>query len=331
VFATSTASYSQPDSIVVDGSVVYVGFGNGVAKDGSDGRSSTIVAYTTNGTVIRTFSVLGHNDGLRVDPATHLLWALQNEDANPALAVINPTNGAQTDYTFSAASHGGGYDDIVFLGGKTFISASNPSSDPNTGPAIVTGTLNGTQVDVAQVLAGNAVATDLLTGGTVSLNLQDPDSMIADPTGRLVLDNQDGQQLVFVANPGLPSQTVGSLPLSAVVDDTVFAGLTPSTLLVSDLEPGIVYQIHGPFAPGTAFSAANDAGFVGTLHEGTGDLTSIVTGFVDPRGMAFLPIPVPEPGPATALSAIGILYLIGRAGGKQRRSVTVQRAGELRK
>ena len=107
--------------------------------------------------------------------------------------------------------------------------------------------------------------------------------MIADPTGRLVLDNQDGQQLVFVGDPGLGSQTVGVLPLTDVVDDTLFAGLTPSTLLVSDLEPGIVYEIHGPLAPGTPFSAANTAGFVDTLNESTGDLTPIVSGFADPR------------------------------------------------
>jgi hypothetical protein len=90
VFATGTTSYTQPDSIAVDGSNVYVGFGNGVAKDGSDHKTSTIVQYTTDGAVIHTFSVLGHNDGLRVDPATHLLWAVQNEDGNPNLAIINP-------------------------------------------------------------------------------------------------------------------------------------------------------------------------------------------------------------------------------------------------
>jgi hypothetical protein len=330
VFATGTTSYTQPDSIAVDGSNVYVGFGNGVAKDGSDHKTSTIVQYTTDGAVIHTFSVLGHNDGLRVDPATHLLWAVQNEDGNPNLAIINPKTGTITPYTFSAAAHGGGYDDIVFLGGKTFISASNPSSDPNAGPAIVEGSLSGTAVVVTPVLFGDATSTNLVTNKQVTLNLQDPDSMTADPTGNLVLDSQDDQELVFVQRPGTPQQTNAVLPLGDVVDDTVFAGLTPSTLLVSDLEdvapgvgPGTVYEIHGPFAPGTAFSAANDAAFVGTLDKVTGNLAPIVTDFVDPRGMAFLatPVPVPEPGPATILSAVAVVYAIGRSAFRQKRSM----------
>src|SRR5215472_6490726 len=71
VFAQSVpGSYTQPDSIAVNGGRVFIGFGNGVAKDGTDGKSSTIVEYGLDGTKIQTFSVLGHNDGLRFDPAT---------------------------------------------------------------------------------------------------------------------------------------------------------------------------------------------------------------------------------------------------------------------
>ncbi|MGH9760599.1 MAG: hypothetical protein ACREAC_07120, partial [Blastocatellia bacterium] len=42
VFAKSvTGQYTQPDSIAVLGSNVFIGYGNGVATDGSDGKSST--------------------------------------------------------------------------------------------------------------------------------------------------------------------------------------------------------------------------------------------------------------------------------------------------
>ena len=63
IFATNPSGSSQPDSIAVDGANVYVGFGDGVAKDGSDGKSSTVVQFNRAGTVVHTFSVPGHNDG----------------------------------------------------------------------------------------------------------------------------------------------------------------------------------------------------------------------------------------------------------------------------
>ncbi len=137
-FATGVAgTYFQPDSIAVLGDRVFIGYGDGVAKDGTDGKSSTVVEYKLNGDVVGIISVLGHNDGLRVNPQTKRLWALQNEDGNPNLAIINPATGTQTFYTFGPTPHGGGYDDIAFRGNDVFLSASNPSNNPNFGPAIV--------------------------------------------------------------------------------------------------------------------------------------------------------------------------------------------------
>ena len=76
----------------MDGLNVYVGYQNGAAKDGSSG-SSTITEFAPTGpkgtwVVVKSVSVAGHNDGLKVDPATHKGLALQNEDANPNLVVI---------------------------------------------------------------------------------------------------------------------------------------------------------------------------------------------------------------------------------------------------
>jgi hypothetical protein len=76
VFATSApGSYTKPDSIAVVGGHVFVGYGNNVSTTGSDGKSSTIVEYAMNGNVLKTYSVLGHNDGLRANPQTKQLWA----------------------------------------------------------------------------------------------------------------------------------------------------------------------------------------------------------------------------------------------------------------
>src|SRR5580693_825547 len=80
VFATSIPGVDfAPDSIAVLEGHVFVGYGDGVAPDGSDGKSSTIVEYKPNGDMVTTYTVLGHNDGLRANPSTHLLWAMQNE------------------------------------------------------------------------------------------------------------------------------------------------------------------------------------------------------------------------------------------------------------
>ena len=163
VFATSVPHvYYQPDSITVWNRNVFVGYGNNATPDGLKGHS-TIVEYAMDGTVLHKMNIKGHNDGLKVDPRTNLLWALQNEDANPYLLVIDPRNWKTKKYTFAKPAHGGGYDDMAFIGDDVYISCSNPSK-PFNRQAIVKATLNGDMVDVTPVLLGDANATDITTG-----------------------------------------------------------------------------------------------------------------------------------------------------------------------
>lgn len=294
IFATSPAGSSQPDSIAVLKDRVFIGFGNGVAKDGTDGKSSTIVEYRLDGSIVRSFSVVGHNDGLKFDPQTKLLWALQNEDGNPALTIINTKAGTQQDFTFAPTVHGGGFDDIVFRNGEVFLSASNPSKNPNTDPAVVRATLSGGSVVVTPVFAGNATATDVLAETPVTLNLQDPDSMTTDPGGDLLLDSQADSEVVIVRHPNTPSQSAVVVPITSPfagtqLDDTVFATASEGFILVSDLNAGIIYKIQRKhFTPGVAYSAANVPGFVGRLDLEFGLVTPIVAGLQNPRGMAFI-------------------------------------------
>jgi hypothetical protein len=295
-FAMNPMGTSQPDSIAIDGANVYVGYGNGVAKDGSDGKSSTIVQFTIAGSVVRTFSVPGHNDGLKVDPSTHLIWSLQNEDGNPNLVVIDPAAGTTTNYTFDPVANGGGFDDITFLGGKAYLSESNPANNPNTAPAIVQVTLSGNKASVTTVLLGNATATNVVTNQPATLNLQDPDSMTADPSGNLVLTSQADDELIIIGNPGAANQTVSLVPLADAttgqavsVDDTLFNTSSTGEILVTDLNAGAIYQITGPsVSPGLVLSAAVDIGQLGTLNTSTGVFTPVITGMGSPRGLAFL-------------------------------------------
>jgi hypothetical protein len=296
VFAKGTGSYSQPDSIALSarGDAVFIGYGNGVAKDGSDNLYSTIVEYTLDGQIVQKFSVKGHNDGLKVDPRTGLLWALQNEDGNPNLVIINPGSGDQDTYMFAPTTHGGGYDDIAFLKDQVFISASAPGKDPNTDPAIVSAEVDGGFVEVHPVLLGNATAVDIPTGKKVTLNLQDPDSLTLTPNGDLLLDSQCDGELIIVHHPAQESQRVFHLSLMsdgvpAKVDDTVFTHSGEGFILVSDLNANIVYAIDRAFWPDHgAYSASNTLGLVGRLDLETGNPKPVVTGLQNPRGMAFV-------------------------------------------
>lgn len=291
VFATSVPHvYFQPDSITLWNDRVFIGYGNNAGTKG--GGHSTIVEYAMDGTVLHKVIVSGHNDGLKVDPKTNLLWAMQNEDANPNLVIIDPRNWSSKVYGFAKPAHGGGYDDISFIGDDVYISCSNPSHNPNTKPAIVKATINGDRVDVTPVLLGDANATDITTGKPVKLNLQDPDSMTRDPEGDLILDSQADGELIFIHHPGFADQGVFHLGLSAnrkatQIDDTVLALSSQGVILVSDRDGETVYSITAPFfGPSEAFSAGPT--FVGRLNVHTGVLTPIVTGMVSPHGMAFI-------------------------------------------
>ena len=291
VFATSVPHvYYQPDSITLWNGRVFIGYGNNAKTTG--GGHSTIVEYALDGTVLHKMNVKGHNDGLKVDPKTNLLWALQNEDANPNLVIIDPRNWSSKRYTFAKPAHGGGYDDMSFIGDDVYISCSNPSNNPNTQQAIVKATLNGDRVDVTPVLLGDANATDITTGEPVQLNLQDPDSMANDPEGDLMLDSQADAELIFVHHPGFADQSVFHLALtsggnSEQIDDTVLAYSSQGVILVSDRDGETIYSITAPFfGPSEAYSAGET--FVGRLDTHTGVLTPVVTGMVSPHGMTFI-------------------------------------------
>jgi len=304
VFAHAPPNTSQPDSIVAWRDRIIVGFQNHVAKDGSDGKSSTIVEFSPAGEPQRSFTVPGHNDGLRV-VGDDQLWALQNEDANPNLVVIDLRSGAATPYSFAPTPHGGGYDDIVVgVDGAVYLTASNPNltaAGVNVFPALVRARLANGNVQLETVLYGNGTASDIGTGATVTLNLTDPDSMTRDLNGDIVFTSQADSVLIFVRHPGEGDQTVGQLDISSAatgpggalitIDDTTFAPPGAQYLLVTDVGGNTIYRIDRSdfgFEPGQAYSASDTAGIVGTLNLDNGVVTPIVTGLVSGRGLQFV-------------------------------------------
>jgi hypothetical protein len=307
-FAAAPMGLSAPDSVTFSATNVFIGYGNGGAPDGSGGAMSNVVEYDFKGNLIDNFTIVGHNDGLRFNPLTNELWALQNEDGNANLSIINLKTEKQTIYQLGTGAHGGGYDDIDFNNKAIYLSASAPTINPNTAPAIVSLKLTGKKAVLSGILNGDASATNVLTGKAEVLNLQDPDSMIVDPLGELVMTSQGDGLLIVVQHPGLPCQNAFVVPLSSEagpsaaetqLDDTVFTNQSAGELLVADKGLNAVYAITAPYFAAAAYSAVSvfvpasalnpTVSFVGQTNLTTGFVTPIVTGMSNPGGMAFIP------------------------------------------
>jgi hypothetical protein len=307
-FAEPPAGLSKPDSLALIDGHIWIGYANGGKPDGSDGGVSQIVQYSMDGKVLKTLTVKGHNDGLKQDPATKKIWALQNEDGDANLVVIDPATNAMETYTFDAGKHGGGYDDVVFKNGQAFISASAPSVDDgkkNPGPSIVKAELTKDhKVKVEQAFPGTPTVSDIATGKAETLNLTDPDSLTVAPSGDLVMTSQDDSELLFIhktAQTGGEGRVLHLLG-GIKVDDTTFVAAKHGFLLVADTPANKVYKIEAAgWGTGAAYSAMSgvDAtktdpaivGYVGRLDLDTGALLPVIANMQAPHGLIFVSMP----------------------------------------
>jgi hypothetical protein len=333
VFATGAPiSSTSPDSVVFGDGSLLVSYQNGADSTGASG-SSTVARYSPAGSLLNTWTIAGNVDGLRIAPNGQV-WALQNNDGNSALTVINPVTNATTPYTYGNTytdnenSLGRGFDDAEFLNGQVYLSETNPST--GTDPVIVkltTPLLSPLQI--AGILNSTFTGTNLATGAQASTTITDSDSLILDPSGDLVLTGEADQEIVFVHNPGAVNQTesfvallgTNGMTISGLPDDTVFPSAANGTFYVADTGANTVYALAASgLAPGSVYIDVGNE--FGSLDTSTGIVTPLFTG-VSPHGVVFV---ATTPEPSSIFLAGGALLMAASVLRKRRAPATRESA-----
>ena len=297
-FATGTAvNATQPDSIGLSKNSVWVSYANGADSTGLSG-ASTVVQYNLDGPVWHTYSIAGSVDGLKVDPRTGRVWALQNQDGNSTLALIDPkthTVSGPIPYAVVSGSHG--YDDVAFRLNQVFLSYTNPASP--TDPIIQLLTNGSDPLVVTPIVLRGTNGTNLATEQpNQPISQNDPDSLKLTPTGDLMLCSGDDGQLLFVGQPGTPNQSVSFLTLLnpstglavSGLDDAVFATASRGTFYWADTGNNRILKIDVDKVPiGSLFASVGSLNQLTVVDVHTGLATPLVSNLNGPHGLEFVP------------------------------------------
>ncbi len=316
LFASGAAvGATGPDSVTAGNGSVWIEYGNTADSTGAGG-SSTIVQYNAaNGALQSQYTISGLVDGLKIDPNTGLVWALQNNDANSTLSLINPTThtvsaplsyGPPYQYT-TPGPLARGYDDVAFDGSKVFLSYTNPNTPSD--PVVQ-------QLNQGHNPAGTLSTTDILTNGQTGTN-SDTDSLKTGPGGELVLTSEgDGPGsgsdgvITLISNPGTASQGVQDVVVSdgmgnnaSGMDDVLFPSATSGDLFFTDGANNDVYEaVVSGLDPNTPIASIAGFGELGLVDLSSGVATPFITGadvpggvLSSPHGIDFIATAVPEP------------------------------------
>lgn len=312
VFATGSAvSSTSPDSVTYGNGSLWVEYSNGASSTDYTGKS-TIVQYNASGSVQNTYTIAGSVDGLKFNPSTGLIWALQNQDANSRLSIINPTTKSVSSFTYgspyTAMASSRGFDDVAFLGGNIYLSETNPAAATDS----IVVKLN------SSTLSSPITFTTVLTG--TGLVATDPDSLKTTPSGGLVLTSGGDGTLTFIDNPGLPSQSAHSVTLSGAAgvsigspDDSIYATASSGTFYLTDTKANTVYAVSATGLTAGSSLFANVGNAFGSVDASTGVFTPIVSGS-GLHGIEFVPSVTMTPEPSTLGitllgAALGMLVL----------------------
>jgi len=313
IFATAPDGAKSPDSITAGNNSIWVEYGDGAKSDGSGG-SSTIVQYDLLGTVQNTYTLPGLADGLKVDPATGDVWALQNQDGNSTVTLIDPATGQVSaplsyaaPYVYGADSTRG-YDDVAFVGQRVFLSYTNPV---NPGDPVVQQLTNGTapfgSLQTTDVLRLGDTGTNLVTGElNQPLPVTDPDSLKSLPNGSLILTGEGDKAFTIITNPGTTEQSASFVALpagSTSPDDVIMPTTTSGTFYISNQnDNNIVAAKVTDLNTNDLYASVGTA--VDQIDPKTGTVTPVVTGLNGAHGLLFVPAASDAPDLASVLQNI---------------------------
>ena len=308
VLANAPAGSSAPDSITVgDGGHVWVAYTNGADSTGASG-ASTVVEYTKSGNAVHSFTLAGYVDGLKVDPYTGDVWAMQNQDGNSTLTLIG--HGAHKldgPLGYADPSSTQGYDDVVFQGPNIFMSRTNPP-DPS-GDATIVELLGGERpsgpLAVTPVFFNGEMGLNTVTGTMAVVPQNDPDSLKLAPDGDLLFSSGDDGVIIDIHDVGQASQTVSFTPIQGVtahgagLDDVIQPSSTSGTFYIADTADNRVLAVHvSGLNPADYYASVGSLGAFGQVDPTTGVFTPLVSAanapgmiFGSPHGVSFVPDP----------------------------------------
>lgn len=302
------------DGLNEGGAVLWTAYQNGVNPDGTPGTTggpaaSTVAGYDpVSGKLVKAINVTGKVDGLVADPAMGTLLATVNEDLKSAFDVVYPALGAVATYTYSpspAVNGNGGTDSIAVKGDDIFVAHSNPNDTSQAADYRVQLDRATLTAHLTPVFFDDSVATDVVSGASVTLSLTDPDTNLILPAatphfaGQLATIGQADGKIVFASHLGgtvrlhvlnLTDNKSGNIPPT---DGLAVATCGEGTLFVVDAGAGAISSFSTTgWARGTVFIGEpkdNGNPLVGTLNLGTGQITSLGNHFVSPKGLLFVP------------------------------------------
>jgi hypothetical protein len=292
--------------------------------------------------VQHSYSISGEVDGFKVDSATGIVWALQNQDANATISLINPTThvvtgplryGPPYQYT-TPGPLARGYDDIAFVGRKVYLSYTNPVNPTDPVLRVLN---NGNNP------SGTLTTTNILTAAQTnplfsspSQNPPDIDSLKSTPNGDLVLTSEgdglgpdwatsDGRY-TLIANPGTPQQTVTNVPVTNQagvnvngMDDVIFPDATSGWLFVAGTPDNVVDKVWVTgLTIGTPIIALGSFNEVATVNPTTGVVETTLLNIDSPHGKDLLAAPEASTWAMMLAGFAGLGFMEYRASAKRR-------------
>ena len=297
-FDVSTGD-TAPDSVTIAGDYLFVAYANGVASDGTGSGTSEIVQYDLSGHIVQTYDITGSVDGLKFDPVTEKLWALQNQDGNSTLTIIDPaTHQVSQPIAPEVMSATRGFDDVVFEDAKVFLSYTNPV---NSGDAVIVSLDGGNhpkgELETDPILKFGATGTNTVTHATDQVvPLNDPDSLKSAPNGDLLLSSGDDGTIVDVHHAGKADQSVSFTEITDSsgnrvkgLDDVIKTDATSGTFYLTDTTNNTVESFHVTgLNPNDYYASVSSLGGFGSVDPTTGKFTLLVAAS-GAHGIAFTP------------------------------------------